>query len=93
MSTHTSISSSQLRQQIKTVFDEVSSTRVPLRVRRRNGEDMIVLPLSDYEALDETAYLLRSPANAERLHQALENSAENRSRFDSVQDIAHALGD
>ncbi|KJS73900.1 MAG: antitoxin YefM [Comamonadaceae bacterium BICA1-1] len=34
----------------------------------RNGErSVVLLSLEDYQALEETAYLLRSPANAQRL--------------------------
>ena len=39
----------------------------------RNGEQSVVmLSLEDYKALEETAYLLRSPANAKRLLAATE---------------------
>ena len=38
----------------------------------RNGERAVVmLSLEDYNALEETAYLLRTPANAKRLLSAL----------------------
>lgn len=86
------ISVSQLRQHIKTVFDELASSRQPLRITRRNGEDMVVLPLSDYEALDQTAYLLRSPVNAQRLDAALSRDPKERHQFSSVTDLKHALG-
>jgi toxin YoeB len=50
----TSISYSELRQTLKAALDRVCDTRVPLRVTRRNGERVVVLPESDYEALEET---------------------------------------
>ena len=92
MSLRDAISVSQLRQHLKTVFDELADTRQPLRVTRRHGEDMVVLPLSDYEALDQTAYLLRSPANAEKLDAALHRDPTERHRFASVADLKNALG-
>ena len=93
MTLRDAISVSQLRQHIKSVLDELASTRQPLRITRRNGEDMVVLPLSDYESLDQTAYLLRSPANAEKLDQAITRSPEDRRQFSSIDDLKHALGD
>ena len=74
------------------MFDDLSNTRQPLRVTRRNGEDMVVLPLSDFEALDQTSYLLRSPANAEKLGAALTRDPRDRVSFPSVDDLKHALG-
>jgi antitoxin YefM len=47
-------------------------------VTRRNGGDVVILAREDYEAMDETAYLLRSPANAKRLYEALRRPAEER---------------
>ena len=93
MSLSETVSVSQLREKMKAMFDQVSDTRQPLRISRRNGEDMVVVPLSDYEALDETAYLLRSPANAERLEVAVTSPAADNVGFDSVEDLKNALGD
>jgi antitoxin YefM len=62
---------SRLRAELKSVLDEVCDTREPVYVERRRGGDVVILPLEDYEALDETAHLLRSPANAKRLLEAV----------------------
>jgi antitoxin YefM len=48
-------------------MDRVCEDHAPLLVTRQNGEHVVLLSLSEYEELDETSYLLRSPANAERL--------------------------
>jgi antitoxin YefM len=61
------VSYSQLRQKLKAHMDRVCSDHAPLLVTRQNGEHVVLLSLSEYEELDETSYLLRSPANAERL--------------------------
>jgi len=61
------ISFSKLRQHLKTHMDSVCANHAPLLVTRQNGEHVVLLSLSEYEELDETNYLLRSPANAERL--------------------------
>jgi antitoxin YefM len=61
------VSYSQLRQRLKAHMDRVCANHAPLLVTRQNGEHVVLLSLSEYEELDETNYLLRSPANAERL--------------------------
>jgi antitoxin YefM len=48
-------------------LDKSSNDKVNIIVTRSRGEDVIVLPMSEYNSLEETAYLLRSPANAEHL--------------------------
>ena len=92
MSLRDTISITQFRQHLKTVFDDLSNSRQPVRVTRRNGEDMVVLPLSDYESLDQTSYLLRSPANAEKLSDAIQRNPQDRHVFASVDELKHALG-
>ena len=72
------LSYSQLRAELKSVLDEVCDTHEPAYVTRRNGGDVVILAREDYEAMDETAYLLRSPANAKRLYEALRRAAEER---------------
>jgi antitoxin YefM len=66
-----SISYSDLRDNLKHAFDKVCTEHIPLLVNRRNGEDVVILSKYDYESLEETAYLLRSPKNARRLIEAL----------------------
>ena len=42
-------------------------------IAREGGRSAVLLSLEDYESLNETAYLLRSPANAERLLKSVED--------------------
>ncbi|RIJ10416.1 type II toxin-antitoxin system prevent-host-death family antitoxin [Pseudomonas sp. 91RF] len=48
-------------------MDRVNEDCAPLLVTRQKGEPVVMMSLAEYNALEETAYLLRSPANAERL--------------------------
>lgn len=86
------ISYSELRQKLKTTLDSVCSTRVPLRVTRRNGERVVVLPESDYDALEETAYLLRSPANAEKILTSMKTKRKDMVAFDDVNELKREIG-
>ena len=61
------ISYTELRQNLKRHLDKVCDDRAPLVVTRRKGEPVVVLSLTEYEALEETLHLLSNPANAERL--------------------------
>ena len=55
------------RQQLKSYLDMVRNSHVPLFVTSANGEDVVVLSKADYESMEETFYLLKSPKNAARL--------------------------
>lgn len=44
----------------------------PVIITRRNSETVVMISLQDYEALNETAYLLQSPRNAKRLLESKE---------------------
>ena len=61
----------ELRRHLKRCLDEVSDAREPIRIVRRSGRAAVLVDEEDYASLLETAYLLRSPANAERLAEAL----------------------
>lgn len=60
------------RQKLKSYLDKVRDNHMPLYVTSANGEDVVVLSKSDYESMEETFYLLKSPANASRLLQGIE---------------------
>ena len=47
--------------------------RVPVLITRQNGESCVLMSLDEYNALEETAYLLRSPKNARRLMNSVES--------------------
>ncbi|MCF1750613.1 type II toxin-antitoxin system Phd/YefM family antitoxin [Mariniradius sediminis] len=60
------------RQNLRTFLDKVFSDHRPLFVTRSNGEDVVVMSKSDYESMQETFYLLKSPENAARLLKGIE---------------------
>ena len=55
------------RQHLAETMDRVTGDRAPILVTRQKGEPVVMMSLADFNALEETAHLLRSPANAERL--------------------------
>lgn len=54
------------------VLDEVVNDREPITITRAGHESVVMMSLDDYNSLQETAYLMRSPANARRLFDALD---------------------
>ncbi len=49
------------------VMNRVCEDHEPLIITRNGEQSVVMLSLDDYKALEETAYLLRTPANARRL--------------------------
>ena len=52
-------------------MDKVCTDHAPVVITRNRDQSVVMLSLDDYESLEETAYLLRSPANAKRLIEAI----------------------
>jgi len=61
------ITYSSARANLASTMDRVCSDHEPLIITRNGDKAVVMLSLEDYKALEETAYLLRSPANARRL--------------------------
>lgn len=62
---------SQAREQLKTLMDRAVDNREVVVVRRRSGGAVAMIAADELQSLMETAHLLRSPKNAERLLAAL----------------------
>lgn len=52
-------------------MDRVCADHEPLIITRNGEQSVVMMSLDDYKALEETAYLLRAPANARRLLAAI----------------------
>ncbi len=62
---------SATRANLARIMDKVNDDHTPVLVTRQNGQPVVMISLADYNAMEETAYLLRSPANAERLMRSI----------------------
>jgi antitoxin YefM len=65
------ISYSAFRTHLASTLDKVNDDHKPILVTRQNGKPAVVMSLEDFHAYEETAYLMASPKNAERLNQAI----------------------
>jgi antitoxin YefM len=59
------------RAQLASNMNRVCENHEPLIITRNREQSVVMLSLEDYQALEETAYLLRSPTNAKRLLDAV----------------------
>ena len=57
--------------ELEAVVARVLANAEPTVVNTPTGECVVVLPLNEFEAWQETAYLLRSPANATHLRDSI----------------------
>ncbi len=86
------LSYSELRANLKDAIDRAVNDHEPIVVKRARGVDAVLLSKEDYDSLMETAYLLRSPANAKRLLTAAKRTSKSRKSFASVKDVKDAFG-
>ena len=73
------------RENLASTMDRVCEDRAPVTITR-SGKDqaVVMLSLEEYEQLEETAHLLRSPANVRRLMSAVEGLAKGRGKARKV---------
>ena len=88
----TTISYSEARDRLASVWDETISTREPVVIDRRGHESVVILPASEWQGLMETAHLLRSPANARRLLGALIRLDQGEGQVLSLADLVAKAG-
>ena len=60
------------RSHLAGTLDKIADNHQPVLITRQNGKPAVVMSLEDFNAYEETAYLLSSRKNAERLSQAIE---------------------
>ncbi|POY35567.1 type II toxin-antitoxin system prevent-host-death family antitoxin [Solitalea longa] len=65
---------SNFLQKLKLFLDKVLTNHTPLFVTRANGEEVVVLSKFDFDSMQETFHLLKSPKNALRLLRSLRST-------------------
>ena len=69
----TAITATEARKTLFGLIQQVNDDHTAIEVVSRHG-NAVILSKDDYDAMTETAYLLRNSANAERLLAALERA-------------------
>ena len=67
------ISDSEAQQNLSTALRQATEDRAPIIITQQNGKACVLMSLEEYSSLEETAYLIQSPANARRLIDAIED--------------------
>ena len=67
----TAISYTAARENLASTMDKVCEDHAPIIITRNRDQAVVMMSLADYEALEETAYLLKNPKNARRILSAI----------------------
>ena len=86
----------QARQNLASLLDKIENDSAIVLIKRRDHQDVAMIKAEDLESMIETLYLLRSPANAQRLLDALSRSKQRDSaplpQSDSLDELCEELG-
>jgi len=66
-----SLSFSDARANLRAVMDRAVADKVPIAITRQRHEGVVMISQSEWDAIEETLYLLRSPKNAARLLESI----------------------
>lgn len=83
---------SQARASLARLLDAVVDDREVVIIQRKSGKRAALIDADELESLLETAHLLGSPKNAERLLSALERSLKNETRRMSLKELRQEVG-
>jgi antitoxin YefM len=68
------------RENLASTMDKVCNDREPVIITRNRDQAVVMVSLEDYKAMEETAYLTRSPKNVARLRSALRSMKKGRGK-------------
>ncbi|MDA7535528.1 type II toxin-antitoxin system prevent-host-death family antitoxin [Akkermansiaceae bacterium] len=74
------ITYSAARETLASTMQQVCDDCEPVIITRKRDQAVVMMSLDDYESLQETAYLLRSPANAKRLRKSIDQLESGKGR-------------
>jgi antitoxin YefM len=81
-----------LRQSLASMLDRVANDHEVVIVRRKGDKKVAMIPADELAGLIETAHLLRSPKNAQRLLTALRRATSGRGKPESIEKFRREIG-
>ncbi len=75
----TAIAATEARRTIFHLIEQVQENREAVEITSKRGS-VVLMSMEEYQALQETAYLLRSPANAKRLQESLAQARKGKAK-------------
>jgi len=79
------------REQLASLLDRVTKDREVVIIQRRGSEDVAMISADELASLTETAYLMRSAQNAERILSALARALKNEGQPQSIESLRHEV--
>ncbi|HZX11267.1 MAG TPA: type II toxin-antitoxin system prevent-host-death family antitoxin [Acidobacteriota bacterium] len=70
----------EARENLSNIIEKVCEDHDPLIITKRRDKAVVMISLEDYESIEETAYLLRSPRNMQRLLESIKELEEGRGK-------------
>jgi antitoxin YefM len=80
-----------LREKLASYLDKVTDDREVLLVRRRGARDVAIVPADELAGLMETAHLLRSPKNAQRLFESVRELEQGGGEAVTLEELRHLV--
>lgn len=74
------ITYTEAREKLATTIKKVCRDHAPVIITRKREDSVVMMSLDDYESLQETSYLLRSPKNAQRLLESIKELKEGKGK-------------
>jgi antitoxin YefM len=84
------ISASEARSRLFPLIQEVNDNHEPVRINSKAG-DAVLMSADDFDSWQETIYLLRSPANARRLMEAVARDKSGQASAAKTMEELHTL--
>jgi antitoxin YefM len=75
------------RENLAATMDRVCEDREPVIITRNRDQAVVMVSLADYKALEETAHLVRSPANARRLLASIRELESGKGKARKVKEV------
>lgn len=86
------VSYSQARQKLASLLNNVTQDKEVVIINRRGGEPAALIAADELASLTETVHLLRSPANATRLLEALARALKGGGQIMTIEELATEVG-
>ncbi|MCJ7435495.1 MAG: type II toxin-antitoxin system prevent-host-death family antitoxin [Anaerolineales bacterium] len=80
------------RENLASLLDRVTQDREVVIIQRRGSDDVAMISADELASLTETAYLMRSPQNAERILSALARALKNQGKPQAMEDLRREVG-
>ena len=81
------ITYSAARENLASTMNKVCEDHDPVLITRKRDQAVVMMSLEDYESLEETAYLLRSPANARRLAEGIAQLEAGKGKLKTLSEL------